>query len=146
MKAGIGTGLSKKGNVKGGLGLSVEVRGVPELQAKLQRLKKSTAKKAVRKGSRAGCKDIQKVAKEEAPVVSGVIRKNIKVRAMKRSRKRVGCVVEILDVPYGGPLIYGTKKMEANNFLGRATDKAGERALETAARITAEEIEKELAK
>lgn len=124
----------------------IQVNGADELIAKLEKLKTSEAKKAIRKGSRIGCKDIQQEAKAVAPKVTGNLQKNIKTRAMKKNRKKVGSVVKVdgAAVPYAGPLQYGTKKMEANPFLTTAAERKGESARETAMRITAQEIEKSM--
>src|SRR5438132_1009826 len=76
------------------------VTGAKELMAKLEKLDKVTAKRALRKGTRAGAKQIAATARTIAPRRTGALASTIKVRALKRSRKAVGTRVD-LTIRYG---------------------------------------------
>jgi len=115
---------------------------IPELPGLLARLKKIGDKKlangAFRKGLRTGAKRIAKDARPLAPVHQGpypahrkdrkpgTLKKSIKVRAMKRSRKGVG--IRVSDyyagiAYYGAFQEYGTKRQKAKPYLRPAFDK-----------------------
>lgn len=74
------------------------VQNADRLIAKFQQLRKTHVKAAIRKGTRAGAKEQQKLLKAAAPVGTkrrkdrgpGFLRRNVKVRAIKRSRVRQG--------------------------------------------------------
>jgi HK97 gp10 family phage protein len=106
--------------------MKVTIRGDRELIKKLGTLRKTQAKKAIRKGSRAGSKIIQAAAKQNVPVKSGALKKEIKVRALKRSRRWTGTLVNtrVAEGPtyYGGFVEYGTKRMKARHFLTDAVE------------------------
>lgn len=64
--------------------------GDAELNRKLRELGGPKQKAAIRKASRAALKPVAAAAKANAPKRSGRLRKSIKVKAIKRSRSRVG--------------------------------------------------------
>ena len=117
------------------------VSGVEALIAKLQTLKKTQAKKAINKGARAGAKIVQAVAVRNAPYKSGNLQRNIKVRAMKRSRVWTG-VTDTLSIFYGAFQELGTKHNKALHYLQRSAREAKESALSTAMNIIKDEIMK----
>lgn len=127
--------------------VKVDVKGLKELRAKLAKLKKTTANKCIRKGTRAGCKIVQQQAKADASKKSGALRKAIKVRALPHSRKWVGTKVS-LQIPYGSFVELGARKrnIKGRHFLKDAAEQAGERAVKTAMSITAQQIEDEMRK
>ena len=115
---------------------------IPELPGLLKKLKavgdKKLANKAFRKGLRTGAKRIAADARPLAPVHQGpyppnrkdrkpgTLKKSIKVRAMKRSRKGVG--IRVSDyysgiAYYGAFQEYGTKHQKATPYLRPAFDK-----------------------
>lgn len=107
------------------MSVRVTVKGTENLVRKLQTLKKTQSKKAIRKGSRAGCKLVQAEAKANVPVRTGALRKEIKVRALGRKAKKwtgtqVTTKVEGGPTYYGGFVELGTKKMAARHFIKRA--------------------------
>ena len=108
--------------------------------AKLQTLKKSKAKAALRKGARAGSKIVQAVAKRMAPKKTGQLQRKIKVRAIKRSRKWTGVNVQ-LEVFYGAFLELGTQEITALHYLQRASDQARDQAMRAALDVIQQEIE-----
>ncbi|MBI3713839.1 MAG: HK97 gp10 family phage protein [Burkholderiales bacterium] len=69
--------------------------GDKELIAKLQNLRKSELKKAIRKATREVCKKIQGKAKSAMPTVTGNSKRQLRVRSLKRSRKYTGTRVTI---------------------------------------------------
>ena len=115
-----------------------------EVKQALARLKK-TAKAAIRKGTRAGAKIVQAKAKALAPVVTGRMRKTIKVRALPRSRKWVGTICRLVndgDVFYGGFVNYGTVRIKPRGFLNDAADDTRKSATNEAIKIIADAINK----
>lgn len=70
------------------------------------------AKKAVRKATRASAKVFAKELKKNAPVDTGELKKSIKVRAAKRSRKYIGVNATVgldTDAFYGNFIEFGAK-------------------------------------
>lgn len=129
--------------------MKAEVTGDKELIAKLDKLKKTKIKSIVNKSSRAGNKQIQKEAKKLAPKRTGLLRKSIKVRALKRSRVRAGTSATLSfkgDGFYGSFVDLGTKHQKAQNFMQRAADNVGKKALDTATKMVADLTEAELKK
>lgn len=64
--------------------------GDTELREKLRELTNAEARKAVQGATRESAKVIAAQVKSNAPVKSGSLRRSIKVRAIRRSRKRIG--------------------------------------------------------
>jgi len=126
------------------------LQGDKELIGKLDSLKRTDAKAAIRKGTREGAKIVQAKAKELVPVRTGTLKRNIKVRALPRSRKWVGTMVKTTfansEAFYGQFVEYGTRKMAARHFLKKAVNEQGDTALRRAADIIRVEVETRLAK
>lgn len=118
--------------------------GMEALVTKLQSLKKTQAKACLRKGTRAGSKIIQAIAKRLAPSRTGQLQKNVKVRALKRSRVWTGVTCQ-LELYYGAFLELGTKKIKAMHFLKKAAEQAREEAMRTALDTIEAEIAKVMA-
>jgi HK97 gp10 family phage protein len=97
---------------------------------KLNTLKSTTAKSAIRKGTRAGAKITQAAARRLAPVRSGALRKGLKVRSLPRSRRWVGTTLRLTSF-YVKFIEYGTKKMEGKRFLRAAVEESKDQALAT---------------
>lgn len=104
----------------------VKVSGLKELDAALKELPNNVAKKHLRTALRAGAKIVQAEAKRLAPVETGALKKSIKVRARKRSRRGgVGIIVTTGnkdslfkgDQFYGGAIEWGWKKVPS--FKGK---------------------------
>lgn len=120
--------------------------GMDELLAKLQALKKTEAKKALRKGTRAGAKIVAKAAKQNAPHHTGKLEKQVKVRSLTRSRRWTGVNVQ-LEIFYGafqelGFKHTGGKEVAAKHFLLKAATDTREQALSEAMQVIKGEIEK----
>jgi HK97 gp10 family phage protein len=85
-----------------------EVRGDRELKRKLNQLANKEVKKIVRQAMRAGAKVILPRARANAPVgATGNLRRAIKVRAAKRSRKYIGINVTLGKGFFQGDEFYG---------------------------------------
>ena len=126
--------------------MSVTIVGEKELMRVLKNIPKKSAAKGIRKGTRAGAKIIQGRAKSLAPRASGSIRRHIKVRAMKRSRKRIGAMIalKVTDgARHGAFVALGTKYMEGREFMRLAVDEKKSAAGREAIRIIKSTIEKE---
>lgn len=122
------------------------VVGDTALISKLNALKKTHAKSAIRKGSREGTKIIAARAKSLAPVVSGQMKAAIKVRALPRSTKYVGTEVKVDNEQayYYSFVEFGTKRSKAVNFLKDAADDTKGEAVDKAIDVIKNEIEKRM--
>ena len=110
--------------------LSFSIKGADRVARKfraLEKLAKKDQKKCIRKGARAGAKIIQKQAKQNAPKDKGELRKSIKVRSLKRSRRWVGARV-VTDVRHAWPVEAGTEKVEAKKYMEKAQTSKKEQA------------------
>ncbi len=129
-----------------------EVRGVPELLAKLQRLEKKDAAASLRKGTRAAAKVVLKAAKSNAPVLTGALKGMLKVRAKKRKRNQVGHLVD-LQIPEGAKTFYPgfqeyglnrTRHMAAKHYLKQAFESEKDSAANKAIEIATAEIQRRM--
>lgn len=117
--------------------------GDKRLLDKLNQLKKTDAKAAIRKGTRAGAKIVQARAKQSAPIRTGTLRQSIKVRALPRSRKWTGTMARA-QVFYGAFLEYGTKHIKARHYMRQATDDTKQQAMTVALDMIRDEVERRL--
>lgn len=123
----------------------VTIQGDKELIQKLQALKKTQAKTAIGKGTRAGAKIVQAAAKQNAPVLSGQLKRSIKVRSLPRSKKAVGTqVIESAD--FVGFVEFGTKHQQGEHKFEEAAKGASDEAIQTMLEITRQEIDKAMKK
>lgn len=122
------------------LAVDISVLGERELERKLAKLTAGVQRKIVRRALRDAAKPIRDAAKSRAPVKSGRLRRNIKVRSMRRSRVRLGVLVRTgtrdemgipSDSPWYYPAIieYGYENVPANPFLRGALDSNRQKAL-----------------
>ena len=109
----------------------ITLKGGDKLLVKLARLTSAEAKKVIRKALREGARPVQQKAKASVPVNTGALRKSVKIRAGKRTRKQeVSIWVGTGDQDnlftgktfYGGMIEYGTNKMAAQPFMRPAWD------------------------
>ncbi len=119
--------------------LTMVTTGDESLNRALQRLQGPRQKKAVRKASREALKPLAAATKSAAPRLTGRLARAIKVRALPRSRVKIGTRVTIGagmfkgETFYGGFVVYGhltgkrgsenRKEVPANEFM-RTTAKA----------------------
>lgn len=152
-------------------GISIELIGARELDRILRRIAAKDAKAALRKGSRAGAKIITAKAKTLAPVrkegKGGTLRRAIRTRSAKRSRRYVGAVSTIgkgffkSETFYGAFIEFGRhlgkrrggkrtrgqtgggrRFIEGIHFMERAAKEAGPRAGRIAVATTKRELER----
>ena len=100
------------------------VSGVNEFKRKLADLEKKTRNKIVAKAMRAGAKVIQKQAKANAPVKTGFLRSQIKVRAGKRRKGKIYFVVTMGKKNFTGKGFYGAIQEFGSLNTGRASQSA----------------------
>lgn len=83
--------------------------GDAELRAKLSALTDAEARKAVLGATREAAKLIQAEVKRTVPKRTGLLRKSVRVRSIKRSRKRIGVRVTTsrFNSNYQGKAFYG---------------------------------------
>ena len=115
---------------------------VASVEKKLKELEPKIAKKIVRDSLKAGAKPVLAAAQAKVPVKSGLLRRNIKIRAGKRSRAGQSVVVGFKDGAFKGDAFYGAfiewghqagkganaKTVPAQPFLRPAIDEQEERA------------------
>jgi len=115
------------------------------LLKELNALEKKVQRKMVRTTLRNACKKIQVAAKDEAPKESGNLKRQIKVRAGKKSRVKVSMLVQLAAKPgdkyYAAFVEYGTQKMKGMNFLKEAVKKVGQKVMDEALKELKEAIE-----
>jgi len=86
---------------------NIEIQGTRELAAVLRSIPENEARRAIRRGTRAGQKIIARAAARLAPKRTGALALSIRVRAMKRRRSRVGTVVVTGKSLFEGETYYG---------------------------------------
>lgn len=129
-----------------GKGVDISLIGDKALIRDFKKLEGVTQRKTFRKAVRESFKPVLRAAKANAPVLTGLMRQKIRLRAIKRSRSRIGVQVltgrrsdmipKVLtpsalakitsrgDVYYPAIVEYGSKKrnIKANPFIRRAFD------------------------
>jgi HK97 gp10 family phage protein len=87
---------------------NIRIDGMEDLLKRLKTLEPKLAKKVIRQSLRAGAKVILTAARAKAPRRSGLLKKSIKVRALKRSRTgRIGITVQTGEGDFQGKTFYG---------------------------------------
>ena len=81
--------------------------GDKKLNRKLKRLAGPDARKVIRQASRVAIKPVRSAAKSQAPHDSGALRRAIRIRAIKRSRSKVGTRITIGEKDFTGSTFYG---------------------------------------
>jgi HK97 gp10 family phage protein len=74
---------------------SIVVTGIKEIDSKLKTLEPKIQRKVLRQAMRSGMKLVFQEALQRVPVLTGLLKKNIKLRAMKRKRNRAGLLVQV---------------------------------------------------
>ncbi|MFQ5625591.1 MAG: HK97-gp10 family putative phage morphogenesis protein [Methyloligellaceae bacterium] len=111
--------------------MDISVFGDRRLQFMLNDRLPKEAKKIMRKALRAGARPVLKQARQTAPRGSGALRRGIKLRSIKRTRKSIGVIVRLpkreeLGIPADAKYYYpaahefGTKHIPAKRFLRAA--------------------------
>jgi len=144
-------------------GVTIQVVGDKELIAKLDRLEKRDARRVLRRAHRAAAKQILPKARGLAPVLRrqkgrvqrhapGLLRRAIRVRAAKRSRKFIGAVVTIGKGFFKGETFYGGfqewgwrtrrgRTIAGKLFMEEAAKRAGPGAAQRAIQMIKQGIE-----
>lgn len=74
---------------------SIVVTGIREIDRALKELEPKIQRKVLRQAMRSGMKLVLQDALMRVPVLTGLLKKNVKLRAMKRSRNRQGLLVQV---------------------------------------------------
>lgn len=140
---------------------SAAIQGAAELEAKLKALPRKVSGKITRQALRSGAKVVQKQAQADAPRKTGLLARSIKVRAAKRSRGRIGILVQTATGFFKGKSFYsgfiefgrktGSRKsavrreVPADPFMARALEKKKAEAVQVVAAEIRKGIEREAA-
>ena len=89
------------------MSVKVSITGDKALIKALKALPKLVARRCLRQAMRPAMKMVQTAAKAQAPTKSGLTKKAIKVRAMRRSTKFIGVDVQLGEGDYKGKTFYG---------------------------------------
>lgn len=118
--------------------MHLKLDGFGQLHRKLDRLEAKTGKKVVRRALRTGAKLIHAEAKALVPVDEGELKRTLKVRAAKTSRrsKSFGVAVitdasafEVPDAAHHAAVEYGTADAAAQPYMRPAFDNKKAQAL-----------------
>jgi HK97 gp10 family phage protein len=108
--------------------MNIEIKGAKELEKKLLSFEPKIGRKIVRNALRKAAKIILIAAKANCPVVTGDLKKSLRVRAMKKKKHRYGVMVATSagwfkgKTFYGAFVEYGTSRMPAKPFMRPAFD------------------------
>lgn len=99
--------------------------GIKEIEKALKDLEAKVSKKITRQALRKGTKIFAKQVKDDTPVDSGTLKKQVKVKAGKRSRTNLSVNVETSspDAFYGAFQELGTSKTPATHYQHNAFQK-----------------------
>lgn len=86
---------------------AIEIEGAPELSRKLAEFEGKVGKKLHRKAARQAAKLVLASAKMHVPVQYGTLESSLKVKAVKRSRTRIGVEVATAEGMFQGDSFYG---------------------------------------
>lgn len=109
--------------------------GIEAIDRRLSQLEPKLQKKVIRKAQRAGAKDVLQTAKALAPVKSGRLKKNLKIRSIKRTKGQIGLDIGTASKDFTGDefyssfLIYGTEKIPKgkHDFLTPAYERTNDK-------------------
>lgn len=111
---------------KSGFLISIAKDSDTKLIRKLKSLDAAIERKFIRKATRSGAAIVAKATKDKAPKLSGRLRKQIRVRAMKRKKGRIGYSVVIsarasdADAFYGAFVELGANGKEGLGFVRKS--------------------------
>ncbi|MDE2101263.1 MAG: HK97 gp10 family phage protein [Patescibacteria group bacterium] len=118
---------------------SIAIKGLTELEQKLKLIPIKLRKSAMRKALRAGGKIILAATKQQAPVASGLLESELKLRAYKNKKGFMSVRIGTGKKGNPGPAFYATfvelgykhrggHQVPANPFMKRASDSAKDEA------------------
>lgn len=123
------------------------ITGHKKIDKLFKQLTDKVQKKVVKKAMRKGMKPVLDEVKQNVPVDTGATKKDIKIRAGKRSRDRIEVQVSSKNDNYIPKFLeYGTSKMQARPFYRPAFESKGEQAKKTTMDELLKIIEDELNK
>jgi HK97 gp10 family phage protein len=144
---------------------NLNMKQVAEIKRMLVSLPKKIRNKILRKVLRESAKQLVAPSKAATPVRTGKLRRSVKVRAQKRSRKSIGVFVGFSDKAFTGDTFYGAflewgwrlgkrpsradrdsdtrRKVEGRKMLTRVAESKGPGLLNRAAQQVAQMIESE---
>lgn len=129
----------------------VVVTGIDKLDRKFKLLDARVGKKVVRQAMRQALKPVLAAARANAPEESGVLRRSIKIRAVKRRKKGViGLEIRTDAKTMGGDAFYaafielGTSDKPAQPFLSPAYVEQGPEAVKQLEQLILEGLEREI--
>ena len=114
---------------------TLTISGSRELARKLEELPKRVHRKVLSQAMRAAARVVQARAKALAPVDTGLLKRSLKIRAIRRNRRgNVGVTLSTRAVDfgpafYGSFVEYGTRKLRGRRFIKRAFDESKDAAL-----------------
>jgi HK97 gp10 family phage protein len=118
---------------------TVKLIGGEELRRKLLTIDKKVAKQISSQALRAGAKVMLDATRRITPVISGTLKRSLKVRAGKRKKDRVSFQVQTRDGDYKGETFYGAfvnfghrvgkREVPANPFMARGFELSKNAAL-----------------
>lgn len=124
---------------EGIMDLRVKITGFANVDKKLADLEKKVATKVIRQAMRKAAKPVLEAAINNAPVgETGELKKNIKIKAGKRSRYKTTLKVQTGEGDYKGDTFYasfvefGSESQPAQGFMRRAYDSESEKAKQIA--------------
>lgn len=105
----------------------ITISGDKELIRALKALPRLVARRCLRQSMRPAMKIVQAEAKKNAPEDTGLVKKAIKVRAMKRSSKFIGIDVQLGEGDFKGKTFYGSfleygtndRTQKSGKFIGK---------------------------
>ena len=125
----------------------VEIQGLAELDHALQQLAWPAARRALRKGMRAGANVVRNEARTKAPKRTGNLKRKIRTRERSEEGGNMRFSVEIPRSAFYGRFIeYGTSQMAAKPFLRPAAENKTEEAVEMMRSALAEAIALEMSR
>lgn len=74
--------------------VDISLLGDKKLIRKLKRMEPAVQKRIMRKALRAGARPVRDESRRRAPILTGRLKKSIKIRALKRSRNKLGVLVQ----------------------------------------------------
>lgn len=129
----------------------LELDGAAGLMKALSELDKKASKKVIRSAMRSAAKPILAQAKANAPVKTGLAKKSLKIRALPRSRNRIGVAVQTKDGDFKGEAFYvsfyeyGSKHQPAQPFMRNSFDTKKGEAAKIAGNMIVQGIEQQAA-
>ena len=117
---------------------SFSLNGLPEVKKALLEMDKKMSKTLLKKAMREGMKPMRAAVKAAVPVVSGDMRKAVKIRTLPKSRTSFGVIVGIGDRDFVGKQYYaamvefGTSKQAPQGNLRKAFDATKDQSIQIA--------------